>query len=341
MVEKIGRNEPCPCGSGRKFKHCCLGGQPRGQSEPASPIDDLIRALEAGAFANLDEAQAALQQETRGLNERPREDFVGLSPVQMDAVLYRPFDSPEFVTFPDPVPVTPHCAATDLALWLAEELGDEGVRRTVSGNLPRAASRRILSRWADSPWNDGSAEPDRLRSETDFPALHRMRVLMELAGLIRKHRGSFLLTRAARRRITPGGAASLYPLLLQTHAQRLNWAWMDYHAEAPMLQQTFLFSLWLLHCFGDDWHPVGFYADAVLRAFPMLLDDFPDTDWQTPEQGFENAYQLRMFHRFAEFFGLVEIWSSDPADLLAPREARRTPLLRQAVQFQVARPDVR
>lgn len=22
---QVGRNEPCPCGSGRKFKHCCLG----------------------------------------------------------------------------------------------------------------------------------------------------------------------------------------------------------------------------------------------------------------------------------------------------------------------------
>jgi hypothetical protein len=25
---KIGRNEPCPCGSGRKFKHCCLNKSP-------------------------------------------------------------------------------------------------------------------------------------------------------------------------------------------------------------------------------------------------------------------------------------------------------------------------
>jgi len=23
--EKVGRNEPCPCGSGKKYKHCCLG----------------------------------------------------------------------------------------------------------------------------------------------------------------------------------------------------------------------------------------------------------------------------------------------------------------------------
>jgi SEC-C motif len=24
-VEKIGRNDPCPCGSGKKFKKCCMG----------------------------------------------------------------------------------------------------------------------------------------------------------------------------------------------------------------------------------------------------------------------------------------------------------------------------
>lgn len=23
--KKIGRNEPCPCGSGKKFKNCCMG----------------------------------------------------------------------------------------------------------------------------------------------------------------------------------------------------------------------------------------------------------------------------------------------------------------------------
>ncbi|WP_420810705.1 SEC-C metal-binding domain-containing protein [Desulfovibrio ferrophilus] len=22
---KIGRNEPCPCGSGKKYKKCCMG----------------------------------------------------------------------------------------------------------------------------------------------------------------------------------------------------------------------------------------------------------------------------------------------------------------------------
>lgn len=27
VYPKIGRNEQCPCGSGKKFKHCCINGE--------------------------------------------------------------------------------------------------------------------------------------------------------------------------------------------------------------------------------------------------------------------------------------------------------------------------
>jgi hypothetical protein len=29
MDEKVGRNDPCPCGSGLKFKKCCFGKPPK------------------------------------------------------------------------------------------------------------------------------------------------------------------------------------------------------------------------------------------------------------------------------------------------------------------------
>lgn len=33
MTEKVGRNDPCPCGSGKKYKSCCLPKQqPKGTS---------------------------------------------------------------------------------------------------------------------------------------------------------------------------------------------------------------------------------------------------------------------------------------------------------------------
>ena len=28
--QKAGRNDPCPCGSGKKYKQCCLSKQPKG-----------------------------------------------------------------------------------------------------------------------------------------------------------------------------------------------------------------------------------------------------------------------------------------------------------------------
>jgi hypothetical protein len=28
MATTVGRNDPCPCGSGKKFKHCCIGKPP-------------------------------------------------------------------------------------------------------------------------------------------------------------------------------------------------------------------------------------------------------------------------------------------------------------------------
>jgi uncharacterized protein len=33
MTEKAGRNDPCPCGSGKKYKQCCLKNErPRGSA---------------------------------------------------------------------------------------------------------------------------------------------------------------------------------------------------------------------------------------------------------------------------------------------------------------------
>jgi hypothetical protein len=35
-VTKIGRNDPCPCGSGKKYKHCCLKKETAGKSQAMS-----------------------------------------------------------------------------------------------------------------------------------------------------------------------------------------------------------------------------------------------------------------------------------------------------------------
>ena len=38
MAGKPGRNDPCPCGSGKKYKKCCLDKQPVQTEEPPGRI---------------------------------------------------------------------------------------------------------------------------------------------------------------------------------------------------------------------------------------------------------------------------------------------------------------
>ena len=52
MPTKIGRNDPCPCGSGKKYKQCCL------EKDQASEHEKFAHAAAAAA-----EAAAAKQQE--------------------------------------------------------------------------------------------------------------------------------------------------------------------------------------------------------------------------------------------------------------------------------------
>ena len=69
---KVGRNDPCPCGSGRKFKHCCEGkmerAEPPAQASPrASPSPALKQRLRALFLAAEERANAGRLAEAMSL----------------------------------------------------------------------------------------------------------------------------------------------------------------------------------------------------------------------------------------------------------------------------------
>jgi len=93
-----GRNQPCSCGSGRKYKHCC-GKTPAGRFAPNRPLPDAARAR-ADALAALESASRSLPGDARvhhllgqaleehGLLERAAESFgraTALNPKFADA----------------------------------------------------------------------------------------------------------------------------------------------------------------------------------------------------------------------------------------------------------------
>ncbi len=61
-MTKIGRNQPCPCGSGKKHKHCCLQAEQAARPTASAQAAPVVPTLKA-EIAKLQ--QAAQQQEAK------------------------------------------------------------------------------------------------------------------------------------------------------------------------------------------------------------------------------------------------------------------------------------
>jgi hypothetical protein len=65
-MAKTGRNDPCPCGSGHKYKRCCL---PRDDAAAATQAAELARAQETESAGLSAAIGAAIGADDEGLDE--------------------------------------------------------------------------------------------------------------------------------------------------------------------------------------------------------------------------------------------------------------------------------
>ena len=85
MKKKIGRNDPCPCGSGKKYKHCCVD-RANHQSEESPTrqvMEDIRESLNSREFSSLEEAQELVDRFMERKNRVSQLDFMGLSSEQV------------------------------------------------------------------------------------------------------------------------------------------------------------------------------------------------------------------------------------------------------------------
>jgi len=81
---KIGRNDPCPCGSGKKYKKCCLLTEhPKPVSEPideffADTHTEIRELFQDREFSSLEEANEVLGAHFHRKNRMVDNAFSGL-----------------------------------------------------------------------------------------------------------------------------------------------------------------------------------------------------------------------------------------------------------------------
>lgn len=333
-----GRNEPCTCGSGKKYKRCCGAAAAAEPVNPAAQVNAELRALIGERkFHSLEELQAFVREEMHRRNAAPRDDFHGLSPEQVHRLLHFPFESPEVVRFHAP-PDDLAAQAPMVALFevIADALGEAGVKATATGKLPRALCRKAFEA---RPPADGfriSRGAQAIQKEEDFFDLHVARIVAEAAGLLKRAKGRFSLT-AIGIKLRPKPAA-VFDALFQAYLRKYNWAHGDYYDPLPFIQQAGVFTLFLLAKYGSEWRPAEFYGDAFVDAFPAICDEVR-VRYSTAEREAAGAYSLRSLERFAADLGLVE--RRETGHYLNREVAyRATPLLAGLVTF-CPTPDVR
>lgn len=335
--KKIGRNDPCPCGSGLKYKNCCLGRR-NDSAEGWTSADrsgEISQALEGRDFESLEDANAFLQDYMQQRNQQPLDDFAGLSTEQMHRLLYYPFESQELVHFPETLAGEPEAPILSLFGLLVEAIGEQGLKPTAKGNLPRSLCRETAQAYFGEEAYRDLTRYGNINKEEDFSDLHVTRLVAGMAGLLRKYKGRFILSRNCRSLLSRSGYAAIYPLLLRGYIREFNWAYQDGYPDLPLVQQSFLFTLYLLHRYGDQWRDAAFYEDHFLRAFPMMLGEVPPGPFSDPEEKLRTCYTLRTLVRFSEFLGLAAL-ESIPLEnsFLEDYRVKKTALFDEAVQFQ-------
>jgi len=134
----IGRNDPCPCGSGKKYKHCCLGKEP--PPRMSSLMDELKAAIAGKTFQSLDEANAFAQAFTESKNRVSQLDFLGLSSEQMHRFLDFPFVRTREIVEIDmdlsPAAFREIPVVENALIFLGRLAEQEPLKATAKGNTP-------------------------------------------------------------------------------------------------------------------------------------------------------------------------------------------------------------
>lgn len=301
---------------------------------PAQLRAELEKALSERSFDTIEDLQAFAAQFMQAQNVRVIDDFHGLTPNQMQHVLYAPFESPEVLEVATTLVDEPQAPVVELLGRLFEAIGSEGLKATATGNLPRLFCRQAaLGHWGEEKYAKRTRFGN-INQELDFFELHIARVMAEDCGLIRNVRGRWQLTRRCQTMIKKTGMREIYPMVLKHHALRFNWDYAARHDTVPIIQTSCFFTLYLLTLYGQDWREHTFYTEAFVQAFPAAVELTPSTSYMSAEESLKTDYFYATLYRFASFMGLAEVQDTSEKPGRFQYRVRATPLLSQVVRFK-------
>ncbi len=292
---KTGRNDPCPCGSGKKFKNCCLGkigfsSEPTEMERRGIPnlatdvLNDMRRIAGNREFSSQEELSGFLDSYMAIRNSQPIEDFEGLSPEDIHIMFTdrrKAIERFVMITGPISAEETRDVPVLRAAIALLSELAQSPVRMTTSGYL----APDFAGHWFDEAF--ALEETPRIReimrpkSESDYIPLVRFRTCVCLAGFAKATSSKLCITEKGRAVLEHEDWTTLYHELFAAMIDLYNDT--DNPVNNRMMDgagESILFALRLIALHTTDTILTEDLCSAYRRAFPQNFDDL-DADGLT------------------------------------------------------------
>lgn len=342
-MSKIGRNEPCPCGSGKKYKHCHGNSNTiviqnaqdifdsnnfqaytnevenwnRSEDPPTfmeflgkpnlatESFSQMREMLGDKKFSSIEEARSFMEEYVSQYQSSAMEDFLGLSPEQMHVILNHPFDENKNIL--------------ELQVGLKQDdINTIPVMRQAICFLEKVQEAQPLKATAagklptklvkdlyQSVFQGYDIYNCKVNKEDDYPQISALKHLLTFSGLLKKYNGAFSLTKSGNKLIEAKDFDKLYRLLFLTYIEKYHWGFLDGYKEFAIIQRAAIFDLYLLKCKAMEFQEDKLLGGYFLKAYPQVLQEAEDT-FVPAEDYITACFALRFLDRFCLSFGLVE-----------------------------------
>lgn len=335
-MSKLGRNTPCPCGSGKKYKKCCAE---KLNVPPSTPAPDMLERnsalMEAAASSNMgtdflkmfreavgehafesqQELNQAINEFKEKINTKPLPDFLGLNSQQMHRISSQPIDALNDMLelrFPEGNQLYVGTPIMQIAISIMLHIREaNGLKITQQSNLPLHVVEEMYEHMPDLY---DKLTPT-IQSEENLPELFIVRNLLEVADLT-KTKDSYLHlsqfgTKLLDDVMNKKTAALLYQELFLQYTNRFNWRlYSRFDDSLGFIQHTALFDLFILHKKANQLASEQILANTYAKAFPSFCEKLTRMKIVPPHMSAQelvaNAFSVLFIHKYCWMFGLLD-----------------------------------
>jgi hypothetical protein len=344
MASTTGRNDPCPCGSGKKYKHCCLNKQDNvfpfpGRQVPddaleqyrifaenwdpadgpvpsfmefqGSPnlatksIHDLNQKIGDRVFQSKKELQDFMNQHMLSSNSAPQKDFLGLSSSQMFSVLHKKFsDNSALIELNERVSHDLLAGAPVLKQCRFLLQLLSESEKGIKATQLGNFPRKLTQEFYDTFIKEHDIFKDIPMKEDDVPELQELRFFLTDSGLMKKQHGRLSLTQKGKKLLHDDNPFEQYKSLFQFFGVTFNWLYRTRYPDPFGFIQNSL-----IFCLYIIKHKAGglIAGDKLADVYKNAFPEFVKD--MSSIESFDivsSGFCYLFLDKFAWHFGLVE-----------------------------------